>query len=379
MPAAPALRTAPRKTLIFHIGDHKTGSTSIQTAFAQQQVSLADAEIFYPAQIANNPLGHDCKNYESDKPNVRENARKSIRQISHKIRESEARYNLISAESFERVPAPLFKKIISENFLDTDTAIKVVAYVRPHAGRITSTFAERTKIGAQRVLEGDLQSFFEHSRDTREFFYLERFSGWRDAFGKNFLLRPMIRSSLHNGSVLDDFIRHAFATERFSIQGAFKANESLDLKDLMRLKVLQQHLLKDTSRALRLHLGWEFGRIVGHMPPPETHVKLSLHRSLAEEIRDTYLEDARSMDREFFQGNPILESDLHRAVEDAVSLPQSTDPADHLSRSEIRSLEILSHLVGGMLEAKDVEWPSFLHKKRIRDVRKARKAASAAE
>lgn len=378
MPAA----AAPRKTLIFHIGDHKTGSTSIQLAFAQRQVSIAGGEIFYPAQIANNVLGHHCRTYasETEKPKARKEAAAAMRQVAERIRASEARYNLVSAESIERVPAPVFRAIVDEFFAGCADEIGVVAYVRPHPGRITSTFAERTKIGAQRILDGDLESLCEQLKETREFFYGPRFSAWREAFGENFLLRPMIRSELYRGSVVDDFVRHAFGTEDFTIMDAGQANESLDLVDLMRLKVLQKRVIGQTTRALRLHMGWEFARLVGQMPPPEKKTKLALHRTLAESIRDTYLEDARTIDREFFGGRPLLETDLTKAVSSAVAEPQSTDPKDYLSAADMRSLDIFSALVAEMLEAKDVEWPSFFHKKRVRDMRQAKAAvADAAE
>ena len=45
-----------KKVLIFHIGDHKTGSTAIQLALAQNRVSLQGKSLFYPAQIANNNI-----------------------------------------------------------------------------------------------------------------------------------------------------------------------------------------------------------------------------------------------------------------------------------------------------------------------------------
>ncbi len=189
------------------------------------------------------------------------------------------------------------------------------------------------------MVSGDLQGLFERSREAGEFFYLPRFSAWREAFGDRFLLRPMIRPELYRGSVVDDFVRHTFATEDFSITASNQANESLDMVDLMRLKVLQARIQQSADRDLRRTVGWEFARILGTLPPPETKTKLRLHRSLAEEIRETYL---------------------------------STDPADYLSASEIRSLTILSEFIFEMLKAPKVKWSSFLHNKRVLDVKKAK-------
>ncbi len=361
-----------RKTLIFHIGDHKTGSTSIQLAFAQNQVRLANGPVAYPAQISNNFLAQHCKAYVGDRPKAKAEAIETFRLKARQVANSDAPFCLISAESLEGVPAAVLKDVTREFFSDSADEIRVVAYVRPHAARLLSSFTERTKTGAPRVVSGDLQGLFERSREAGEFFYLPRFSAWREAFGDRFLLRPMIRPELYRGSVVDDFVRHTFATEDFSITASNQANESLDMVDLMRLKVLQARIQQSADRDLRRTVGWEFARILGTLPPPETKTKLRLHRSLAEEIRETYLEDARAMDREFFDGRPLLETELNQAVESATAEAQSTDPADYLSASEIRSLTILSEFIFEMLKAPKVKWSSFLHNKRVLDVKKAK-------
>lgn len=374
-PAPAVTGTARRKVLIFHIGDHKTGSTSIQLAFAQRQVALANGSIFYPARISNNFLAKHCKAYANpDRPKAKAEAEEVFRRKAKQVQESDAPFALISAESLEGVPPPVLREILERFFADAANEIRVVAYVRPHAGRLLSSFSERTKTGAPRVIEGDLYSFYERSRDAKEFFYLPRFTAWREAFGDRFLLRPMIRSELYQGSVVDDFVRHTFGTEDFTIATGEQANESLELVDLMRLKVLQARILDIPNRDLRRTMGWEFARIVGTIPRPEEKTKLRLHRKLAQDIHDTYLKDARAMDRTFFEGRPLLETELKSAVETAIPEPQSTDPAAYLSASELRSLGIFSDLVSEMLRNDAVDWPAFLHSKRLNDVKKSQAA-----
>mgnify|MGYP000498255412 CR=1 FL=1 len=57
MPNAAVNRQTGRpKTLVFHIGDHKTGSTSIQYAFAADRVALENRSVLYPARINSNRL-----------------------------------------------------------------------------------------------------------------------------------------------------------------------------------------------------------------------------------------------------------------------------------------------------------------------------------
>ncbi|MEY8830984.1 hypothetical protein AB9K34_21645 [Sedimentitalea sp. XS_ASV28] len=366
--------TPPRKTLIFHIGDHKTGSTSIQYAFAKRQVELQGYSVFYPARIASNALRDQCLEYgAAETAEARQKAAQPLKQLAGQVRDSGADFTVISAEALERVPAALLRKIIDTFFADSARDIRVIAYVRPHAGRIISTFAERTKVGVPHTLKSTLEDFAENRKKDSEIIYLPRFSAWRKYFGDRFMLRPMIRKHLHGGDVVHDFVHHAFGGIPFELAGTGQANESLCLEDLMRLKVLQSQL--KAPRLLRLMVGWEMYRLIGHLPPPPARTKLQLHRSLAEDIRDTYMQDARNMDRAFFGGDPLLENDLDNAVAKALGEPQSTDPADHLSVSELRSLEIMSQMISGLLEQKDVDWAAFLHAKRVRDVQKGRKAA----
>lgn len=372
MPAA----AVPRKTLIFHIGDHKTGSTSIQLAFAKRLVKLEGCEVFYPANIARNALGNECMEYSrAQTPYARQAAAKPIAALADQIRRSEADFVLISAESFETVPARVLREVIDTFFADTADEIRLVCYVRPHAARLTSSFAERTKAGAKRLLTGNLESFFADRKANKEFIYLPRFLAWRDHFGGAFSLRPMIRDQLRNGSVVDDFVHHAFGGLPFTVTGDSAANESLCMEDLMRLKVLQRRLRAD--RDLRLKVGWEFARLIGHMPPPQQRTRLRLHKSLAEDIHATYLEDACNIDEAFFGGLPLLQRELARELEKAPAEPQSVEPEDYLSASEMRSLDVLSQMVANLLENDGTDWGQFLHAKRVKDVQLARKSAQA--
>lgn len=373
MPAAAPPR---RKTLIFHIGDHKTGSTSIQLAFAKQLVTLQGRSISYPAKLASNALSDQCRAYgAAATPEARQAAARPFLELAEHVQKTEADFTLVSAEALESVPAALFHEIVETFFKEAARDIRIIAYVRPHAARLTSSFAERIKIGTPQVLRSTLDGFASRKAAGKEFFYLPRFTAWQQHFGAAFTLRPMIRSQLHQGDVVSDFVHHAFGGIPFTITGDSHANESLCLEDLMRLKVLQRNL--KARRNLRLKTGWEITRIISRMPPPRTRSKLQLHRALAEDTRSTYITDAREMDRMFFGGAPLMEHELHAAVEKAIPEPQSTEPADHFSASELRSLRMMARMIAGLFEEPSVDWPAFLHAKRVRDVELARQAGTA--
>jgi hypothetical protein len=367
MPAAKGSRS---RTLILHIGDHKTGSTSIQLAFAKGQVTLKDHSVFYPAQLASNGLGGHIRAYcAADTDTAREKAAVPIRKLADRVRASESDFTLISAEVFETIPPEDLREILDTFFVGAAEEIRIFGYVRPHAARITSSFAERIKVGTKGALTATLDEFANRRRLAKEFLYLPRFTAWRDCFGSAFTLRPMIRNQMHNGSVVEDFIHHAFNRIPYSLRNDNTDNESLCLEDLMRLKVVQQSL--QIPQSLHLKVGWELARLLRHLPPAPTRTKLELHRSLAKKIHKTYIEDARAMDKTFFGNQPLMQSELELAIQKAIAKPLSTNPTDYLDTSELHSLKLMAAMVDGMLEADSVNWSAFLHQKRINDVRQA--------
>ncbi len=357
------------KTLIFHIGDHKTGSTSIQLAFAKQLVTLPGKTVMYPAKLAMNAWGPHCLDYvQAAEPERRAAAKAKLDNLAARIAREDVDFVLISAEFFERVPAQILRQVVDEIFAPVVDEVRIIAYVRPHAARLTSSYAERIKVGTRDAVTLGLQDFVARRKETGEFQYLSRFTAWAEQFPDTFTLRPMVKDRLHNASVVEDFLHHAFGGLPYELEPDTEANESLCLEDLMRLKLVQGHMLTQLKPPLRLKLGWEIARIISHLPAPAKRSKLQLHRALAKEIQATYQADARALDQQFFAGQPIMEQELNNAVRTASRRAQSTSPADHLSADEIRTLTIQADLVATLLQQPDVDWSSVLHKQRVNDV-----------
>jgi len=370
-PRAVARRVARKrhKTLVFHIGDHKTGSTAIQLAFAQRQVALKNQSVFYPARLASNALKVHFRAYAGPSSHpAHGRAVKIFKDLASEIRNADTDFCLISAEAFEEIDAKVFLDIVTTFFTGAADEIRIIAYVRPHAARVMSSFAERIKVGGLWAIDGGPQIVFDRMFHENIFPYQARFAALREQFGAAFLLRPMIRGQLVKGSVVDDFIHHAFAAPEFRLIGAAAANETPDLESLMRLKVLHTQC-QNRPKNQRLALGWEFARVAASLPPLENRTRLRLHKALAHDIHAACLADARAVDQQFFDAMPLLETELHNALEGAANTPQSTKPGDYLSPSEIRSLTILSKIISTMLENQNGDWPGFLHNKRVADVR----------
>lgn len=353
------------KTLIIHIGDHKTGSTSIRNAFASGRVQLSKASVDYPTPLNHNYLKPHFAGLTSDDPAQRRRAQRVFRRLARAVRDSRADFCLISAEEMAGIGAPLVHRAVTEFLTGCADRIQVVGYVRPHAGKILSSFAEQAKIGNfQHTLEDFVNRQVNHDRAL----YMPRFSLWQELFGEDFSLRPMQRELLHQGSVVHDFVHGCFG-DPFEIAEGPQDNESLGLEDLMRVRVVQSRL-QGCEKRQRHTFGWEMARAMTKTPAQDKGSKLQLYPELATQIREACLDDARAMDRTFFGGDNILEAALEQAVTSAAgNQVQSTMPADHLSAAERRSLEMFGDIAAAMMTNETGNWPTFFRDRRITALR----------
>lgn len=365
------------KTLVIHIGDHKTGTTTIQNALAADCVRIAGAKLLYPAKLNHNYLmGHITADKRGEPAPQAKPGQLGLAALSERIRNAAADYVVLSAEVFENVPAPRFKELVEQYFSSSADRIRIVAYVRPHAQRILSSYAEQIKIGWFR---GSMQDFFEHNWESKRFHFASRFHKWSECFGEDFVLRPMIRKELESESVLADFAHVAFDGLPYEVDNFPSENQSLGLRELALLNFLQEQY-QDKPKWLRHTLGWEIARRIGTLAQPGAvkPMKLAMDRALADRIALSYEMDARAVDDRFFDERPLLQEALVDMQGRAVSAPQSLTASDYFDDEQLRNLTILTELIHDMLDVKH-PWPAYFHRHRIEDVRrfKARKTRSA--
>lgn len=355
------------KTLIIHIGDHKTGSTTLQNAFATKKVFLEGAQIFYPANLNHNYLLGAFKAESEDQTSffVPRLGRPDLATLRAQIVATDADYVLISGEQFENMEPAAFKRVTDRWFADIVDQIRVVAYVRPHAQRFISNFAELVKIGA---VEGDLNEYLERILETGRYHFATRFSQWRAAYGEDFILRPMILDELYNGSVIDDFVHTAFDGMPFRLGDFEIDNQSTGLHELMFLKFIQARF-DQSQKFIRHTMAREIVRYLGAFDEGNKPKKLLLHRALAEDMRAIYWNDACAMDTDFFPGKMLFQNALHDACETATSLPMSLSPKDYFSPEDLRYLTALREILWDALQTPK-NWSSIFHNNRVRNLHK---------
>ncbi len=326
--------------LVFHLGNRKTGSTSIQDALAQDLIHCAEKSIYYTATTNHLPLaksltpGHDTKDRD-----------KRFHRLAARLRKSQADVAVISAEFFEDVDPRHLRETIDHYLPEFRDKIRLIAYVRPHAERVLSTFAEQTKLGQ---FYGPLERFHKHLAERGTLFYTGKFQAWRDVFGADFELRPFIRKRLLNNDIVHDFADYILKGSSFTLQTRIASNPSLSVEYLAMLREFQRVQKRNkTDLALRVVLGKYLGRQLAAHPVPEHH-KLRLHKRVVESIIETYQDDARMLDATFFPEDSPMEASLLASRETAIEKAQSLVPTDNMSQWDIEMVQVWSELVHTM-------------------------------
>jgi len=352
------------RKLLFHIGHHKTGSTSIQNAFAAGKVRLVGGRILYPGKLSHNYLRRGFETYLRE-GRVLPDAEgfPGLATISERLRPGNFNFAVFSGEAFEDVAPAGFLKVLREFILPHVTDHAVICYVRPHAARILSGFGEGIKVGQ---VSAPLDIFVANAIKNGRLLYTQQLGAWETAFGGHLMIRPMIRTELAGGSVLQDFVKTGFGPDApVRIETETWANESLCLEDLILLKLVQDHLVS-RSRNLRLNMGWELSAAISAATRAgKSGTKLMLHRDLAERIRTTYCEDAEALDARYFGGRALFRSELDRAVDEALPKPQSFEPTDHFNAETLSTISLMASQINVMLDHQSGPWSDFLKKRRI--------------
>lgn len=326
--------------LVFHLGDRKTGTTSIQSILAAEAWEAAGESICYTARFNHNPLANKLQQNAND-------LKQQFVRIRQQLSKSAAKIGVISAEDFEIVDPEVLRDALKKYMPKMLGQIRLIVYVRPHADRLVSTFAERSKKG---LFMQSLSAMHDRTEESGMLYYAPRLRKWREVFGDRYEVRPFVRSELLNGDVVQDFFSFALGTSDFKITQPTQANESLSVEDISMMRLLHQTFRNDQTSSMvdqRKAFGWYMSEHLGRIPSVGG-TKLRMHKALAKKVAKTYREDAEILDREFF-GRPVFVPALEAAPSKAIDEPQSLRAEDHFSPEDIRRYQafasILQHLM----------------------------------
>ena len=315
------------KSLCLHVGDCKTGSTSIQTVLQTGAFKSPERSVLYPVEKGR--LHHCALAATLYKPRMKPRRKTAFKALSQQLNASDADVVIVSGEWFEYADPELLDRVLRRRLPRYAETTRIIAYVRPHAERLVSSYQERAKLGHA---VGSLKAFHATSRAKGLFEYAPRLRRWREGFGDRYTVRPMVRSRLAGGDVVKDFLDLALEGAPVTVGETTSVNTSLGVRDLA--LVLAMHRGgKLPSQAVR-HLSWALQELSGEgdMGGGE---RLRLDRALLAEVRADYLDDARACDEEFFGGDDFQRA-FDRAAATAVDAPQVIAPEKVLTPQELR-------------------------------------------
>ena len=334
-------------SLVLHIGDPKTGTSSIQEVLRHKLWHSPSATLAYPEQLNSFPLA----NALSDPKQADQRAARWGR-FAEWLRAAEADVAVVSAEQFFRVDPNVLLNALTEFVPEYVPTLRVIAYVRPHANRLVSAFMQRSKAG---LFQGDMATFFHRTQGEQLLQYAPRFERWRAAFGDRFTLRPMIRGRLRNGDVVSDFLDFALKGAPFEIRAATAANTSLPLEFLAGLSEVQ-NILKRNKIPLgtRHSVGDHIGRaLMSAYPGAGTRLKIS--QTQYQDLKAYCQGDAERLDREFF-GQPLMAQALEEAGRDAIGATQDNRPQAHFPDPDIQVLHKRARRLVAMFRKRPTAW-----------------------
>ena len=329
--------------IVFHLGDSKTGSTSIQQTLVAQAWTGSTKSLFYNTRSNHIPLAHTL-----NRPKDKHLVQKRWTALRADLERAEADIAVISAEVFEFSDPDLFAETVREHLGAWEGRIRFITYLRPHAERMVSTYAERSKQG---LFSGSLDEMHDRLRGTGLLSYAPRIAAWKAQWGEAYTVRPMIRSELHGGDVVEDFLSFVFRGDPVKPQAISGANESLTAADLAAMRLIHSHFPNETRlRDAQKSLGWNLAQLISALPRPETAEKPRLHRSLAETLIETYRADAAEVDRLYFEDAPMTRS-LEAAPGKALETAQPVEAASYFGPEALRLIEGLGQLLSRMITA----------------------------
>ncbi len=339
--------------LIIHVGDTKTGSTSIQQAMVRDAFEIDGKSYLFTARSTHNHLAHILRHGLP-----LEDHRHGFEHVTKALDESDADYGIISAENFQFVAPEVLHETIETFWPQYKDRVRLIAYVRPHPEKILSAYSEQVKLGDE---FNDLDQYFDGTCQDGAFLYYPRFQKWQAVFGERLELRPFVRSHLYKQDVVSDFMHFVLGNGNFEITKPVNANTSLTVSQLALQREAQlilneklQHHGELRYTAARSQMGRVLAEYLRHGNLGTEDAKLLIPTHLVDPIQTFYAADAEAMDAAFFDGTPMSDA-LATMADKTVDAPQSLLATDHFSDETVEAFKMFGRMLGDIIRTRPIK------------------------
>lgn len=260
---------------------------------------------------------------------------------------------VVCDDGFAMVAPERLAAAIGEYMPHYRDAVRVIAYVRPHADRLWGDYARAAAVGS----ETEPGAFVKAAIAAEAHTYAPRFNAWRAVFGSRFILRPLIGTALSGGNVAGDFLHVLSGETDFDCRATCAGADGLTRGDLAMLRAFRRkggkpghRDLKETRAIAARHL---CGVLETMAAPGGGGVRFS--RAVSERIQAHYAADARALDQAFFD-RPLMQTALADAVQGSPADSGSGPLADHCDAQGQRLATLWAHLADDFLARDPADW-----------------------
>lgn len=347
------MKRAHSRRLVIHIGDPKTGTSSLQRVL--QTGLFEDASIMSGQRLSPfldrfnsaNAIGL-ARSFQKAVPPTR-----SIRKFETWIRQENADVLIVSSEFFYRADPTLLQHYLEEWHPALSRNIQIIAYVRPYLGRALSSFTERTKAGYTLL---DFNPWLKKFIKLGGLQYTERFEAWRRCFGGNFVLRPYIRSEMVNQDVVADFFSEVLGSRDLPILSGVNENQKISLRALAGLRYFNTAM---SGAGFNPEYRIPLSLMVSRFLETTSSVRLpQLGHESRKMIFHACRNDAENLDREFF-GKPLFLPDLQQSLTESSAVALDLSLEGNFDKSEQDEIAGIVSRIIEIVPRKFSGWISF--------------------
>lgn len=185
-------------TLIIHLGDTKTGTTSLQATLRYHCADLLGTDWIYPGR----GLNHNALAHALSRPAQRQFAAARFHAVWREVEEQAARNVILSAEHFQTVDPAHLREALLNYWPLPPRRLRLLSYVRPHLSKLIAMYSERARCGAKL---GSLACFAARTMGGDRLDYAPRLARWRAVFGAAFEVRAYCPEDLWGADIVADF------------------------------------------------------------------------------------------------------------------------------------------------------------------------------
>lgn len=295
--------------LIFHVGDPKTGSTSIQGYMSMFRARDPETGLWFPPSDTPNPNHNSLRQCFRDPASVAPTYERHFGMLEEAPDNTVA---VFSSEPMAQLPPGEILAAIPDWFMTSERwDFRVLSYIRPHVSSILSGYQQSVKSGGTTLSLGEWIAKMPE-RAPRQ--YAKRVSAWRDGIGARYIVRPFVRDELVDGDVVADFVNVIAGITGQAPYGDLpvtEANTGIDAPGIAVSIHLSRRIREIPLRKERRIIIQRFRAKVGrHIKIPEGRLEVGAEDLLY--LQENFRADAQALDSMLFD-RPLFEELLMNA------------------------------------------------------------------